>query len=430
MRQFAKVAVLISTSLALAAQARGAPTDDSVPQGSPSELSARLRDEATRMGTAKLSPLFTILADPNQRRELRLSEQQLDFARQLEAVTRDIIRAWLIRDLDEVPHPPGSELARRIGEQGERSRGRLISHAEAIALQGILTPGQGRTLLRAVGQKPAALLPGRHGVSRMMAADEERPATELAEALRYRTTNFDRAGLVSLILLGRPGVRALYPNGIAQEDPIHQKLLREQYMPKVDLSNEQAELAERLDALTLAVWRSWVTRDLEQVPLPPQRVLAQRLWEGGDRLRDSLFGQAEAVMLEGVAGPEQAERALSEVWRLVELRALLDPMLASRLRLSRSQRDEVQELLRRKEDIVEDTTIRVGSMSGLIPSRPDLQQQAQQLVQETKNRQDELDALIWEVLRPSQALALVRILGGPPAERGQAAKGMRQKRPG
>ena len=102
-------------------------------------------------------------------------------------------------------------------------------------------------------------------------------------------------------------------------------------MPKVDLSNKQAELAERLDALTLAVWRSWVTRVLEQVPLPPPHVLAQRLWEGGDRLRDSLFGHAEALMLEGVAGPEQADQALAESWRLVGLRALLDPTLASRL---------------------------------------------------------------------------------------------------
>ena len=87
MCQSANMAVLIGAFLGFATQARGVPMDDSVPQQSPAALSARLRDEATKMGTAKLSPLFTILADPNQRRELRLSEQQLNFARQLEAVT-------------------------------------------------------------------------------------------------------------------------------------------------------------------------------------------------------------------------------------------------------------------------------------------------------------------------------------------------------
>ena len=94
------------------------------------------------MSTAELSPLFTTLADPDDKTELHLSDQQRDLARQLDELTRDLIRAWLIRDLD-ADHPPKlALLSERLSERGDRLRDRVIAHAEAIALDGILTPEQ------------------------------------------------------------------------------------------------------------------------------------------------------------------------------------------------------------------------------------------------------------------------------------------------
>ena len=238
----------------------------------------------------------------------------------------------------------------------------------------------------------------------MDASDDDRPASVLAEVLRDQSSGYDRAGLVSLQLLGRPGVRELYPNGITHEEPVLRKLLLT-LMPKVELSKEQADLGERVDALTLGIWRGWLTRDLDHVPLPSQRVLAQRLWDAGHRVKGSLFAHAEAIMLEAIATPDQAERALSEAWRMVGLRALLDPALASRLHLSRSQRDEVLFLLKTKEDVMEEFSSVQARFHGFALSRPAIRGDLEQLTLEAKNRQDFVDALIWDVLRPSQARA-------------------------
>jgi hypothetical protein len=97
--------------------------------------------------------------------------------------------------------------------------------------------------------------------------------------------------LVAIALLGKPGMREEYPHGIGHLDPARQQLARRD-MPKVDLAQEQIILVQRLDQLIVRIWNAWLIRDLDKAPLPPQPVLAQRLWEGGERVRDSLFSRA------------------------------------------------------------------------------------------------------------------------------------------
>ncbi len=431
-RSFVKIVVVASIALGAAARAQGVREAQSAPGRSAAALVARLKGEAEKMKTAKLSQLFSALAEPRIRAELRLSAEQIGLSRQLDELTRDIIKAWLIRSLDTDQPPPPAALSERLSQPGDRLRARLIAHAEAIALHGILTPEQARLWCTATGRKPEPLLRGRDGADGPlpMASDERRPAAELADQLRCKTTTRNRAGVVSNVLLGEPGMRAAFPNGIGHLDPIRQRLaIRD--MPKVDLGKEQAELAESLDQVTLAIWRFWLTRDLDKVPLPPQPVLAQRLWEGGERIRESLFAHAEAIALEGIVTPDQAERALRAVWELRGMRSLLDPVLASRLRLSRSQREEVLFLLNTKRSIWEETRNMSMPLVSLRVTRPELGEQIEQLGREARNRQEEVDGRICDVLTPSQARMLERLLGAdaqPP--RRPATKRGRPNRPG
>jgi len=183
-------------------------------------------------------------------------------------------------------------------------------------------------------------------------------------------------------------------------------------MPKVDLAKKQIDLVERLDKLTLAIWRAWLIRDLDKVPLPPQPVLAQRLWEGGERIRDSLFAHAEVLALEGIVTPDQADGALTAVWEQNGMRALLDPTLAARLRLTPSQREAVFFLLESKKGILKDLSEAQWPLRRLVWDHPELRGQIEQLDREAEDREQEVDRLILsDILTAPQARILMRILG-------------------
>jgi hypothetical protein len=207
-------------------------------------------------------------------------------------------------------------------------------------------------------------------------------------------------------------MREAYPHGIGHLDPARQQLARRD-MPKVNLPQEQITLVQRLDQLMVRIWNAWLIRDLDKTPLPPQPVLAQRLWEGGERVRDSLFSRAEMIVLVGIVSPEQADQALTAVWEQCGISALLDPALAARLRLTRTQLEELLFLLDSKKGLSNDLSEAVKPFWHLSFTDPQAKRQVDQLTREAENQKEDVDVLILsQVLNASQARTLVRILGG------------------
>ena len=81
---------------------------------------AKLRLKAANVDTADLSKLFSVLRDPKKKAALALSKNQFELASRLEQLTRDIIKAWLLRELDSVPPPPTEAQLGRLSEYGDR----------------------------------------------------------------------------------------------------------------------------------------------------------------------------------------------------------------------------------------------------------------------------------------------------------------------
>lgn len=156
-----------------------------VPASRPSaSVTSKLRAEANKTTDAELSKLFTWLEDVKNREHIGLSTSQVDLIRQLNSLARDVIRAWLLRDLDAKPVPAASVLEERLSERGVRLRARLVAHFEAIALEGILTSRQAQRSRRATGRKAEPRLFGHYGPQPMPADLSERTDAELVEELR------------------------------------------------------------------------------------------------------------------------------------------------------------------------------------------------------------------------------------------------------
>jgi hypothetical protein len=187
------------------------------------------------------------------------------------------------------------------------------------------------------------------------------PAADIAAELQSLSRGHRRAGSVFDALLGS-----------------------ETRSPRLKLPDEQHALVRRVDDLTTAIIRAWLTRDLDRESMSKWSVLADRYLSSG-RTIDSLGAHAEAIVLEGILTPEQGREALAILWKLEGLYALLDPQFATRLRLSVSQREELQDLLH---------------MRLTLQGEPG-----------TRDQISELDVTIWGVLNASQARDLERVLG-------------------
>jgi hypothetical protein len=430
MRSMTRMVVASGLLFTATALAQNPPTPNVATKRAAS-FAARLKDQASKTSLAKLSPPFKALDDAKDRPDLRLSSEQVNLVGQLGELTCDIVKTWLLRDLDADPPPTPATLSERLSAGGDRLRAHVVAEAEAIVYECILKPEQARLLRTATGHKPFPFLPGRDGPPEFGAADENRSCGELAENLRHLPGAFpDRTGLVSLALLGKPGMREEYRNGIDHLDPVRQQLARRD-LPKVELAEEQIKLIERLDKTTFAIWRAWLLRDLDKTPLPPQSVLAQRLWQGGERFHANLISRAELIALQSILTPEQAEKALGAVWKQCGMRALLDPALAARLRLTRSQREEILSLLDAKKEMSKEMSESVRPLWRFRMTNPEARRQVDQMMQDTERRQQEVDEqILTQVLTAAQARALTRILNRPdtPA-REQEAKVKKSKWP-
>jgi hypothetical protein len=410
MKSLMTLAMISGTVLALSAkgQESGQPTRG--PQRSPSAVTLKLRREAAKVATANFSQLFSALSDGKIRPALKLSARQADLADRLEKLTRDVVSAWLLRDLDATPPPP-DVLEERLSARGDRLRARIIAHAEAMATEAILTPRQGRTLSGAIGRKVGPLLGYRFGPPAVWTVDPKVGAPELTSQLQEmeRTYADHTTGPIFLAMLGVPRFRE-FLDPKTGEVPETMAAKARPYMPPASLSKDEYGLANRLDSLIADAYRAWLVRDLDKPPLPTRDNLCQRLMEHG-WLERSLWAHAELIALEGILTPEQADRCLSSVWKELGLRALLDPALAARLRLSKSQRDEIIFLLEDKQLIWDRKSEAQAPLISLAFTRPDVANASEQIARDAADARGRVDEEIWGTLMPAQARVLRRIMG-------------------
>jgi hypothetical protein len=408
-RLFVRIVLIVSTAVGIAAHATIDAEARPAQELSQAEIEGQAKTEDAKMITFDVSPLFAKLADPKISAGVGMSPEESDLASRLQKIARVILKDCLQRIANTEKPPTRNATNERPSRKAERLRAEIVGHVEAILLEGILRPEHARVLRKATRRKTEPLLIGRDIDLDAEAPLKEESAAELVQLLRHYASTYPRQGTFWQVLLGDPGMRAAFPNGISHVAPALQVSARAG-MPKVAIPNVQVDLAERLERLTVAIWQAWLTRDLDKVPLPTQMVLAQRLGAGSHRLRDSIFAHAEAIVLLGILTPDQSDECLRAVWTMMGLRALLDQGLASRLRTSVSQRDELLSLFQAKQKLTSDY---MNSTSTIWDRRkdPEIQERLKQMADEMSTRQEDLDGMIWDSLSSSQARLLARALG-------------------
>ena len=220
-------------------------------------LAGALRAEAAKVDIKKYSKLFADLADAKVTQTLELSDEQLGLARCLGELSGDIIRAWMLRDLDAPSLPSKEVLNDRLGKSGDNFRAHLAAYAEAFALEGVLDSDQSRRWRGTNGRRADAPLVGSAGPQPITAIDQETPTHLIVSLLRHDARSYQRTGGIFGIVLGYPSQQSV-----------------------VTLSGEQAGLVHRLDELSASIIRLWFMRGLAGQTMPRWSVLADRASRG------------------------------------------------------------------------------------------------------------------------------------------------------
>jgi hypothetical protein len=218
----------------------------------------------------------------------------------------------------------------------------------------------------------------------------------------------------------------------AEFSPLFTAIADPKKQREILLAPEQVDLARSVEKLIRDVIKAWLTRDLDKIPLPPAHVLTDRLRQGGERVKDSLFARADLIALLEIVTQEQADRVLTAVWEQSGMSALLDPTLAARIRLTRAQQEEILFLLNLKKDVTNEMTEAARPFWDRRLSDPAAQGQIDLLMRDSDGREEQLDEVILtQVLTAPQARSLMRILNGSASQlpRGRAEKATRPRRP-
>jgi hypothetical protein len=397
---------LIAAALACLAGAR--PQDRPPRETLPVELVSKLRAEAARLEPEYVFDSFAALAKPDPGGPLSLSPEQAELVRRLDGTARAVLRAWLLRGLDQKPTPPAAELVDRLAGHGAKVREAVIAHAEAIARETILNPAQARNWGRA-GAAIVGPLPGRYPELPLASDKPPETAADYDLVVRSRASKLNDSTFPASELFG-----IIIRNGSGP----------------LGLSAEQLALTRRLDELARSVCRACLLRGIGETPpkgnVPPTHDLLDRLSQRGQRLRASAVAHAELLALGAVLDPDQAERARRLLWRERGVEALLDPELAARLRLSREQREQVIErLVNRREQLDEinvaalrftHSTETEATQGGLDQAKIAAQVE-RQAHQELKLAAAEVDFIFLDILTPTQFRAVFRLLDKPAPSR-------------
>jgi hypothetical protein len=413
----------------LAEAARSATQETRAPSGAivqpSSTLATKLKAEAARLETGPASDLFAALIEPGGAARLKLSASQVRLVGELDRLARDVQRAWLLRGLDGKRQISSTTLADRLNENGTALRAGLVRHAEAIVLEMALEPIQANRLLRQSHRRATGLLAGRYPPIRVP-TDEGPP---------HGKGRFDE------IIRGtiRWWAEHKYPMSILYEilrSPPERRML--------EISNEQAELIDRLDEIVRNVRGDWLARALEGAERPPRErwaepptpMMVDRLSEKGERLRTSVVAHAEAITLAGVLEPEQTARAKRHLWsqsgarsvddpRMAasrEILAILDPEVSSAIRVTPSQREDLISRLEDRAALVHQLHGELGALEPELIAAcrgKDLMTEAEAaaayegLLKSAGDRLAGCEEAVWEVLSTGQIRAFRRLVREP-----------------
>ena len=378
----------------------------------------RLRAEAAEVEKAEVSPLFAALprlaGDPT----FRLREEQIQHCRKLEALARDVVRAWLLRGLDRESLPEASEMEDRLSGPGTKLREAIFAHFEAMAFQGILTPEQLHLWLKTSGAKPRRPLHGRLELPTEEVPPDSKTSDELAFTLKAYVMNLNRSGQVFDAILGSYWVDSEFPKGLdevalAKMAPELKANYEPADLPRAALEPDQYLLARRLDDLTKKIAVAWVIRGLDDKPAPSRPDLVDRFTR---RLAvvDVLDAHAEAIALEGILKPDQADRCLAVVWSRMGVQSLLDPSLSTRLRLTRAQQEQIKSMIAEKESgIIEMRKFYTVMTRDRLENPGTAEENSakiKQFDQEAQRQMEASDAAILAVLKPWQSRRLKQVM--------------------
>ncbi len=306
--------------------ARQATTD--VPPAT--EVIAKARSELRRLQTGRASDFFVALCEPDRLpNKDRLSQEQTLLIGRLNDISRNALRLWLTRLLLE------KETSALTPDQVERNRVRVVAHAEAIVCEAILTPAQLKRLRPVVTRPAMPPVAGRYGIFPTTISDDP-PADTL-----WRARNLIHC---EAKYLGRSGGSGCIgaPRGSS--------LGRKDAVPGITV--EQSDLTRRIEILARDVQRAWLllaisnARPSEEVANdPPTQAMIDRLSDRGRWLRASVVAHAEAILVDAVLKPEQGDASKRLMWKRTGAFALLDPELAAKIRLTRTQREEIANLI-------------------------------------------------------------------------------------
>ncbi len=366
------------------------PSVDAGPTGPRDDLAARLRAEADSIDVATLSPLFRAILAPGRDAKWPLPAEVAASTRVCGELTRDVLRGWLVRDLDADPPLPLKTLADRLASPGRKLRERVVRHAEAVVIEAILPTAEVRRAYAIAGRKPEPFLAGRYGP---VPIDFDLHERQTADSLR------DEIEMQRFLLSAAstsPITEAILNRGEASTKPPARR--------STEPAPDAIGLIHRLKSLTSKVLSDWVARGVGHADSPPRAVLVERA-ALMDPTIDSVLAHVDAILLEAVLPPELAEEMLRRFWKDRELEALRDPILAHRLRLTRDQRDRIDELIRQKRNLESPTDRWPTTIDG--PLGPELQEQEDAYQAE----QGDIEAIIRDGLTANQARTLGKILG-------------------
>jgi hypothetical protein len=408
------------------------------------DIVTQLREEADKLKRGHVPPFFEALIEAiesgdrqavgaqlppmlkNDGEAIRSALRAPALVQQADRAARAVLEFHLKRALAPGAKPPD------LGEW-KRLKARVVAHAEAIVLEGVLRPNEVRRWKPQASKPLAPQLAGRYSIIPIDYADGRIPAENTREASHrsiYSWQFFEgRSSDLFAILLGhRPLYSHPRPRPPAAE------------MPFPGLAPDQVRVLEDVDLLARNVRRYWLVRDVEPPPrrdddpdevgkLPPTPAMEFWLSDRGLRVRASIVTHAEEMALEIVLEPEQFEKAKIELWRRRGVHALLDPELASRLRLSRTQRNELAEALSNRLEvyhrIFRSVVFNIPYATAPVNEVLRLERQYKE---DVAQKVAQLDQPIWECLKPSQLRSLAGLLDRPVAGYGPPSSGPGRKR--
>jgi hypothetical protein len=370
-------------------------------------LNAAIESGDRRAISAQLPPMLK-----NDGEAIRNALRAPALVQQADRTARAVLEFHLKHALAQGTKPPDLE-------EWKRLKARVVAHAEAIVLEGVLRPNEVRRWRPQASKPLAPQLSGRYSIIPIDYPDGQIPAATANTRAAFQNVIHQwqffepRSSELFAIVLGYPPI---LPIEAARPPELNPKF------PGV--APDQVRVLEDVDLLARNVRRYWLVRDVERLPgpkddpdevreLPPTRAMEFRLSDAGLRVRESITAHAEEMALETVLRPEQIEKAKIDVWRQRGVHALLDPELAARLQLSRAQRNELAEAIGNRFEVYHRVVRNVAFFPYATAPPEEIARRERQYKEDMAQKVAELDQPIWECVKPSQLRSLARLLDKP-----------------